>query len=67
MVEVRMRQEYMPDRVQITEFEVTNPGSRVDQNIVIDEHGRSSGPGADAPATSKNSYTHTVGVLLKPD
>ncbi len=47
-----MGQENMANGIQVTEFKVTYAGSRVDQNIVVDEHSRGSRPGAYAPAAS---------------
>jgi hypothetical protein len=38
MVEMRVRQEDMPDRVKISERQVANTGARIDQHIVVDEH-----------------------------
>jgi hypothetical protein len=40
MIQVCMCQKYVSNRVQVGQFKVTDPGSRVDQNIVVDEHGR---------------------------
>ena len=38
VIEVRMRQEYVTNRVEIRQLQVANTGARVDQHIVVDEH-----------------------------
>ena len=67
MIKMGVGQKDVTNRIQIAKFEVTYTSACVDQDVVVDEHCRSSRPGTDAPAASKNSYTHTVGVLLKLD
>ena len=52
VIEVRVRQKDMTNRVQIFKREITDTGSRVDQDVVVNEHGRSSGPGTDAPTAT---------------
>jgi hypothetical protein len=52
VIEVRVGQKDMPNRVQIFKREITDTGSRVDQDVVVDEHGRSSGSGTDAPTAT---------------
>ena len=33
-----MRQENVPNRVEIRQLQIANTGARVDQHIVVDEH-----------------------------
>jgi len=44
--------------MQIIDSEVADTGTGIEQNIVIDEHCRCAGTGADSATAAKNSYTH---------
>jgi hypothetical protein len=38
MVKMRVRKKNMPNRVNIVERKVADAGSRIDQDIVVDQH-----------------------------
>ena len=64
MVEMCVGQKDMTNRVQILKRQVTYAGTCVDQDVIVDEHGRGTRPGTNATTATQNSYLHRVGVLL---
>ncbi len=58
-----MRQEYVSNRVEVTQFEITNTGACVDQHIVVDEHRRSPCTCTDSAAATEYANSHPKGSL----
>jgi hypothetical protein len=60
MIEVSVRQEYVSNRMQFLERQVTDTGSGIQQDIVVDEHCGGTGAGTNSTAAAQYSYSHSV-------
>jgi len=58
-----MRQENVTNRIEILEIEVTNTGTCVDQDIIVDQHCRGSRAGANTTTATKHANSHNEGSL----
>jgi hypothetical protein len=63
MIEVRVRQKDVTNRIEVLEIKVTNSSARIDQDIVIDQHRRGPRACADTPTTTKHANSHNEGSL----
>src|SRR5262245_31655311 len=59
VVEVRVGQENVIDQGQLRKRKVSDPGSGVEQDVVVEQHGRGSEvPPSDSPAAAQNPELH---------
>ena len=63
MVQMSMRQEHVPDRVEVGQFEIPDTGARVDQHIVVDKHRGGARTRTDSATATKYANSHSEGSL----
>ena len=64
MIEMRVREEYVPNRINFFERKVADTRPGIYKDIVVDEHCRCTRARPDAATATQYSNTHNAGVLL---